>query len=777
MRSLRKQSKLALFFVCASVSAGLSQNDSAWWSSFYQKGLELIEQKQYEAAREQFESILKRDNKVAQAHYGLGLSSAAEKPDNREALKHFRRATQINPQYAEAYCQSGLVYARMKRYNDARNAFRTATQKNPAFVEAWLKLGETEAESGGSSGVVEAYQDAYRNVPDSEVLYDKLVSAAILHHEEGKVIAFLEGMPANSDSLRRLLDLAYLHYIASNLDKSTSIVSTIPPEKATARIYLLNAIFSFANEDDKAGLAYYWSAVNNIQSEADAAAFLRDHAYLMRSDEYDTLMKTPISEVWKFYYRFWRSRDPSLSTDDNERIGEYFRRLSYARKWYRRTASGHDRRYKLEHPLRQYIQPKVGSEMIGPYLSNVVSTHRELDDMGLIYLRHGKPDRTVSYVSATDETSPQSTSWKYQPAWNHPELIFHFVKYGGSYGWVLTSLPVAFNGLWEFGGTYVQLDPERPEIKGLLATDFSRLYDSLQQENLESARIGVQTETTDFKYEGVEPFDFPFHFTTFRGDNGKLLLEVYYGINGSETLLKSTEQGNVLSLQEFFGFYDEQWNEAGKISRENNVLLGVTAEQWRNAGVVEVQQLQIAPGKYNFEIQIKDRTSGKMGIYRGQHQLENLWAKDSLLVSDVILSGPIGQAKPGDKFVKQDVRYIPHMFSDFKIGEEVGLYFEIYNLSYNAEGLTNFRITCTLRPFGEERASSIPLAGFFKSLFDKEKGTVSTSYDYQGKTPNEKIYINLDFQGQRAGTYELLMDVEDLQARKTARKSIKIKIK
>lgn len=800
MRHPRKQLRLVLFAVCVSVSASLSQTGGEWWSTLYHDGLELIEQKQYAAAREQFESILKRDNKVAQGHYGLGLSYAAEKPDSREALNHFRKAAQINPQYAEAYYQSGLIYAKMKRYRDARKEFLTATQKRPTFVEAWLKLAETEAASGGSGAVVEAYKRAYKHLPDSEVLYDKLLSAAILYHEEDKAIELLEEMAAKSDRVQWLVDLAYLHYISGDTEKSMAVIGALPPDKATARIYLLKANAEFAKNDDEAGLAYFWSGVNNIQSEADAAALFRDHAYLMRNDEYHALKETPVSELWKFYYRFWRARDPNLSTDDNERIGEHYRRLGYARKWYRRSSSGNDRRYKLEHPLRAFIEPKVGSEMMGPYLSEALLEKRDLDDMGLIYLRHGKPDLTIAHLEATDqtnpstrfkqtpsndpiktytnttgETSPQGMSWKYEKAWNHAELIFHFAKWGGSDGWVLTSLPIAFDGLWEFGSLYVQLDPERTENKNLLASDISRVYDTLQKDNLEFAAIGVQTETTEFDYHGVEPLDFPLHFMTFRGDSGKLLLEVYYGINGSETLLKSTEQGNMLSLQEFFGFYDEQWNEASKINRQNNVLVGVAASEWRNAGIVEVQQLQIAPGKYNFEIQIKDRTSGKMGVFRGQHQLDNLWAKDSLLVSDIILSGPIEQAKPGDKFVKQDIRYNPHMFSDFKIGEEVGLYFEIYNLVRDTEGLTNFRITCTLRPFGGEVAN--PLRGFFKSLFGRAKETVSISHDYQGKIRDEKIYMNLDFQGQRTGARELVMEVEDLQARKIVRKLIKIKIK
>jgi tetratricopeptide (TPR) repeat protein len=174
---------LTFFFVCALVSASLPQDDGAWWTPFYRKGLELIEHKQYEAAREEFGKILKRNNKVVQGHYGLGLSYAAEKPDSREALMHFRKATQIDPQFAEAYYQSGLVYANLRQHNQALKALRIATQKRSTFVEAWLKLAETEAATGGSGAVVETYKRAFKHLPDSKVLYDKLLSAAILHHE------------------------------------------------------------------------------------------------------------------------------------------------------------------------------------------------------------------------------------------------------------------------------------------------------------------------------------------------------------------------------------------------------------------------------------------------------------------------------------------------------------------------------------------------------------------------------------------------------------------
>jgi hypothetical protein len=165
-----------------------------------------------------------------------------------------------------------------------------------------------------------------------------------------------------------------------------------------------------------------------------------------------------------------------------------------------------------------------------------------------------------------------------------------------------------------------------------------------------------------------------------------------------------------------------------------------------------------------------------MGVLKGEHYFEDLWSKDSLLVSDVILSGPITPAKNTGKFVKEGIRYNPHMFSDFKLGEGIGLYFEIYNLFYNAEGQTNFRITCTLQSYGMGDAGSKNMIGFFKSLFDKEKEVVSTSYDYTGQTRNEKIYMNIDLEGHGAGRYELVLDINDLQTGKTVRKRVGVKI-
>lgn len=52
--------------------------------------------------------------------------------------------------------------------------------------------------------------------------------------------------------------------------------------------------------------------------------------------------------------------------------------------------------------------------------------------------------------------------------------------------------------------------------------------------------------------------------------------------------------------------------------------------------------------------------------------------RDTLMISDVLLSGQIRSRQDEKKFVMGDITYNPHMFRAFKSGELIGFYFEVY---------------------------------------------------------------------------------------------------
>jgi hypothetical protein len=157
-------------------------------------------------------------------------------------------------------------------------------------------------------------------------------------------------------------------------------------------------------------------------------------------------------------------------------------------------------------------------------------------------------------------------------------------------------------------------------------------------------------------------------------------------------------------------------------------------------------------------------TSGRLGVYRGSTKVPD-YTGDSLITSDIIISGPIPTGLKSQKFNKDGITYQPHMFYGFEPGEETGLYFEIYNLAVSAEGRTNFRITCNLEP---EETQGTPVisevAGLFRSLFNDSEGKLGTSFDYGGKSADEKIYLNFRLPDNISkGQYSLILRITDIE--------------
>lgn len=145
------------------------------------------------------------------------------------------------------------------------------------------------------------------------------------------------------------------------------------------------------------------------------------------------------------------------------------------------------------------------------------------------------------------------------------------------------------------------------------------------------------------------------------------------------------------------------------------------------------------------------------------------------MLSDILVSGQIGLAKSkASKFIKGEVAYSPHMFTTFKRGDDVGLYFEIYNLLLDEENKSNFRVSCTLAQnagSGEQSAVS-NVVGFFKSLLGGKEGKVGTAYDYTGSAKDEKMFLNFKLPANVSGDCRLVVEIADISSDQTIRKEV-----
>ena len=153
---------------------------------------------------------------------------------------------------------------------------------------------------------------------------------------------------------------------------------------------------------------YYAAAAST--DPATAAAFRADLALLADSAQLSAFDRTAGNARIQWVRAFWAERDAAEFRPTGERLREHYRRLAYVRSHFRLVQW--PRRYQWWEVYR----PDSG----------------EFDDRGVIYLRHGKPDLTVTFLDPAVQAC-YNESWLYRrPDGN---MFFHFAARSDPSDW------------------------------------------------------------------------------------------------------------------------------------------------------------------------------------------------------------------------------------------------------------------------------------------------------------------------------------------------------
>ncbi|MGH7389334.1 MAG: tetratricopeptide repeat protein [Candidatus Rokuibacteriota bacterium] len=83
-----------------------------------------------------------------------------------QALDAYRRVVALDPTYAAAWNNQGLLLHRLGRYEEARRAYDRALEQDPQCAEAAYNLGSLDEDCGDVEGAVAHYRHALRLSPD-----------------------------------------------------------------------------------------------------------------------------------------------------------------------------------------------------------------------------------------------------------------------------------------------------------------------------------------------------------------------------------------------------------------------------------------------------------------------------------------------------------------------------------------------------------------------------------------------------------------------------------
>jgi tetratricopeptide (TPR) repeat protein len=95
----------------------------------------------------------------------------------KDALEAYQRVVTLDPSYAAAWNNLGLLLHRMGHYDEARAAYDTAVAKDPSCAEAAYNLGSLAEDQGDVEGGIAQYRRALEVSPDYADAHFNLAAA------------------------------------------------------------------------------------------------------------------------------------------------------------------------------------------------------------------------------------------------------------------------------------------------------------------------------------------------------------------------------------------------------------------------------------------------------------------------------------------------------------------------------------------------------------------------------------------------------------------------
>lgn len=510
------------------------------------------------------------------------------------------------------------------------------------------------------------------------------------------------------------LKLSFLYEDANEPEKGIPLL-----EKLT-RIYPKNA-----DGHLYLGLLYYkTSKLSESYKEYQSALLLMpiterlDFTYNSVVELLDPIAEELISslkprEVRNFIDAFWNASDPLFLTKYNERLLEHYSRVAYSN-------------------LRFSLPGKPGWKT----------------DRGEIVLRYGEPLKRTRYrprINAGGRTVVQVKT----DVWKYKDMTFGFEDTFMSGNFVFSD-PFP-------GSRYI------PQYNG----NTEAFADYVRR---------VRFEHYIPKFEGPV-FTIPHNIVQFKNLNKRNITDIYfnYALNIDDSLVDNSSINYRYDWGLFFNddYLNPIYKNKGYVSRLplSNII---KTDNFQYA--VNSAEMSVKPdsGTLAFEI-IRTRDKGVSSNH--ENFIAEKFKSDSLDLSDILLAEKINKDSLNSfPLRRRNINILPNPTYTFSKKVNLYLYYEIYNLEVNHNGLTDFDQRITVKKANEENGlqkainSIVGLVGINK----KNEG-ITLSSKYQTPDKNSQIYLQLDMNALEPGDYIIVVTISDNLSKKEVSRSTHIK--
>ncbi|MCK5147626.1 GWxTD domain-containing protein [bacterium] len=423
--------------------------------------------------------------------------------------------------------------------------------------------------------------------------------------------------------------------------------------------------------------------------------------------------------------KFWRKRDITPATMENERFIEHIRRIHYAQNNF---SSKNEKGY---------------------------------DDRGMIYIQYGRPAKRIT---SRQIHIPDNEGWLYND--KRPFVVINFVRRSPKSEYrIVTCVEDFFPDVRK---KFIDKPPLDLILKPRedLHHEYTRLY--AQFENGSDINFGF-LETSLIFFDEYKSWDkarsqlvidkelqASFYTAMFKRKDYNVL-EIYFAIPLKQRHLKHPSAGAFRDMRISSRVIDSNFNNPDivdeRISLTTPLKNDLDPDHYH--GMIRIS---IPDDSIQCHLAISDEKSGS--IFQTTvpaHVLSQ--SKGQLAISDIQLARNIETVpttvKPNNQdHIKQNHFITPYSRTAIRQGSTIYLYSEVYNLLLDEHGHTQYNVSYTVKSQG---------SGFFAKFnpFRSKKPSISSSFKQNGKTTTEAIYFAIDLAQLKKGSYSIKIEISD----------------
>lgn len=170
---------------------------------------------------------------------------------------------------------------------------------------------------------------------------------------------------------------------------------------------------------------------------------------------------------------------------------------------------------------------------------------------------------------------------------------------------------------------------------------------------------------------------------------------------------------------------------------------------------------------------VRDSVSKRFGIYTAPFTVTD-YSTPVLHLSDIKLSSSIAPTDQTSLFVRNGLYITPYPARMYPQRTPVFIYYELYNLTLDAQGRTAFLTELQITAKEEQRGSAWRLLiGLGRLITQSEDDqSVILTFEDAGIKSDEYKYTSIDTSDSPAGAYTLSLTITDLHSDQKTTKSV-----